>query len=164
MTPYPISPIFKSDKGYKGEANSYLDSLTQKIIPEIIKEKNIIPEYFCISGYSLGGLFSIYSMFKTNIFTRFVSCSGSLWYPGFIHYVYNHKMIVNPSKIYLSLGDKEKNTKNKIISTVEAKTLELNKYFLSLDLTTKFEFNVGNHFQDANERVARGIKWIMESK
>lgn len=35
-----------------------------------------------IAGYSLAGLFALYALYKTDVFTRVASMSGSLWFPG----------------------------------------------------------------------------------
>lgn len=67
-------------------------------------------------------------------------------------------------KIYLSLGDKEKHAKNIFLSNVEEKTLEIYNCFKSKVNEVYFEFNEGNHFQNSNERIAKGISFILDDK
>ena len=67
-----------------------------------------------------------------------------------------------PDKIYFSLGDKEANTRNPILKTVEDNTRELSEYFKNLGSEVKFELNKGNHFTDIILRSAKGIKAILD--
>lgn len=165
MTPWECPPIYKGDSNYKGCADDYLELIENKIIPKIqefIKDeirKEI--DYFGIAGYSLGGLFALYSGYKTNRFKRIASASGSMWYPNFVEYVKKNEISKNIDKIYFSLGNKEKNSKIEILKTVEDKTKEICNY-LSKNINTTYEENQGNHFQDSILRMAKGIKWILE--
>ena len=86
MTPWKAEAVASWDSGYEGKADEYIESLTQRIIPEVIVRYSLCPSFIAIAGYSLGGLFALYSMYRTDIFTRFASVSGSLWYPGFAEY------------------------------------------------------------------------------
>ena len=118
-------------------------------------------EYWVLAGYSLGGLFALYSGYKTDLFKRIVSASGSMWYPNFEKYVKENEISKNIDKIYFSLGNKEKNSKIEILQTVEDKTREIQE-FLSKNIETLYEENKGNHFKDGVLRMAKGIKWILE--
>ena len=66
------------------------------------------------------------------------------------------------NKIYFSLRNRESKVKNQILSTVEKNTVELEKLYNSRGIQTVYEENQGNHFQDADLRMAKGIKWILE--
>ena len=66
-----------------------------------------------------------------------------------------------PDKIYFSLGDKEANTRNPILKTVEDNTRELSEYFKNLGSEVIFELNKGNHFTNTSLRSAKGIKAIL---
>ena len=83
-----------------------------------------------------------------------------MWYPNFVEFVKENEISKNIDKVYLSLGNKEKYSKNAILKTVEDKTKEI--YNILGSINKAFEENEGNHFQDANIRVAKGIKWILE--
>ena len=165
MTPWKCPSLYKGDSSCGGYADKYLELIENKIIPkvqEFIKnklQKEI--EYYGIAGYSLGGLFALYSAYKTDVFKRIASASGSMWYPNFAEYVKANEISKNIDKIYFSLGNKEKNSKIKILKTVEDKTKEIYDY-LSNNINTIYEENEGNHFQDEILRMAKGIKWILE--
>ncbi len=158
MTPYPIPSLFEGDKECKGKADEYISFLINEIVPRVKENIKAKPKYLALSGYSLGGLFSIYSMYKTDIFSRYVSGSGSFWYPNFLEFVTENNYLKKPEKIYFSLGNKEKNSKNVTLSTVENKTLKLVEHYRKLKVENIFEFNEGGHFKDNYLRIARGIK------
>lgn len=162
LTPYQAESIFKNEKDFGGNAKSYLDFLVNNLIPKIKNEKNINSEENYLVGYSLAGLFSLYSIFETNYFNKIASISGSLWYPNFDSFVKNSEVLQGFCKIYLSLGDKEKHAKNKILASVEDKTLEIMELLKVKGNDIYFEFNEGNHFQNANERTAKGIAYLLE--
>lgn len=165
MTPWYCKSLFKGDTECNGKADEYIKLLENNIIPEInkkLKSIEIQTKYYILAGYSLGGLFSIYSLFKTKLFSRIVSGSGSFWYPNIIEYIKGNDFLNNPNKVYLSLGNKEKNTKNEVMSKVEENTLELTNILKNRNIETKFEFNQGGHFADSNLRIAKGLKWILE--
>ena len=107
MTPYAIPPISPNDTPCSGEADEYLRILTEKIIPASEEHIQGNPEWRAITGYSLAGLFAIYSLYKTDIFSRAASMSGSLWYPDFKEYIFNHELKRMPDYIYFSLGNKK---------------------------------------------------------
>ena len=81
MAPWDIPPISKNDTPCTGGADSYLDLLLSKIIPEAERQLRGTPVWRGIAGYSLAGLFAVYAMYQTGAFSRIASMSGSLWFP-----------------------------------------------------------------------------------
>ena len=86
MTPWFAPKLNKNDVDCLGKADDYIKLLINKIIPQVeeyIDNKlKIKAEYYAIAGYSLGGLFAVYSAYKTDIFTKIASASGSFWFPN----------------------------------------------------------------------------------
>ena len=109
-----------------------------------------------IAGYSLAGLFALWSSCETYIFKGAASCSGSLWFPGWVDYLEGHK--INAELVYLSLGDREEKTRNLIMAQVGDNTRAL-----AQRLGIEVVWNKGNHFKDAEERLAAGIAWRIDS-
>ena len=161
LSPWAIPPVYKNDEPFMGGADAYLETLTVKIIPEIIGELGSEPAYIALTGYSLAGLFAVYAMYRTDRFARIASASGSMWFPGFMDFVKTHKPAAFPEKLYLSLGDKEARTRNQVMSTVEQNTGALFDHYKSLGIEAVFEMNPGNHFQNAAQRMAKGIVWLV---
>ena len=161
MSPWYMPSIYSKEKSFSGGADEYLKLLIEEILP---KAKELIEgesKFTGIAGYSLAGLFAVYAMYKTDIFERIASMSGSLWFSDFIEYCKGNEYKRLPDKIYFSLGDKETNTRNPVLKTVQDKTIELSEYFKSLGSEVIFELNPGNHFTDTILRSAKGIKAIL---
>ena len=165
-TPWYSKKINKYGEEFLGKADEYIQVLLDEIIPEIKKyiEENLKVKIknYTIAGYSLAGLFAIYASYKTNIFSRIVSASGSLWFPKFVDFVKENKISSNVEKIYFSLGNKESKVKNQILASVEKNTKEIEEIYKKQGIKTIYEENEGNHFKDASLRLAKGIKWILE--
>ena len=64
-------------------------------------------------------------------------------------------------KTYLSLGDKESKTKNKIMSTVGER---IRMQYECLRNDHILEWNVGNHFAQPDIRTAKGFSWLIASE
>lgn len=161
LSPWHCPPIYKNDFPFTGGADEYLKLLLSEILPrtmELIKDK---PSRICIAGYSLAGLFSLYALYKCDVFDRAASISGSLWFPEFKEYVLENPMKHQPDKIYLSLGDKESRTRHPILQTVQENTEIIAKHYRGLNIDASFELNPGNHFKDAEIRSAKGIMAIV---
>lgn len=166
MTPWFAPKLNKNDVDCLGKADDYIKLLINKIIPQVeeyIDNKlKIKAEYYAIAGYSLGGLFAVYSAYKTNIFTKIASASGSFWFPKFVDFAEANNISSKVNKIYFSLGNKESKVKNQTLATVQENTIKLEKIYSSKGIQTIYEENEGNHFKDATLRMAKGIKWILK--
>ncbi len=86
--------------------------------------------------------------------------SGSVWFPDFLNYVTENIDKIHSKKIYLSLGGKENNTENKLLSTVLDNTRKLKTYLEERNIVF-FEINRGGHFADSGKRLAKAIRWIV---
>lgn len=165
LTPWESLPLYQNETKYLGNASSYLKEIEEDFLPQIedFITKTLKKEisFYVLAGYSLAGLFAFYSSFKTNKFRRIVSASGSLWYPNLMEFVRNNRISNNIDKIYFSLGNKEANTKNKLLSTVMENTKEICNY-VSKEISTIYEENEGNHFKDETLRIAKGIRSVLE--
>ncbi len=158
LSPWYAKKLFKGDKDCGGHADEYLEKV-KMICNELIEDGFEV----LIAGYSLAGLFALYSAYNTDLFKGVVSASGSLWFPHFIDYTKNNKLAPSLKDIYLSLGDKESHVKNTQLQTTETNTLFLYEYYKSLGLNIFFEFNEGNHFKDSTLRLTKGIKWMIDN-
>lgn len=163
MSPWESPPLFKGDTPCTGGADAYLATLTGEILPEILSRLSAAPSFLALAGYSLAGLFAVYATYRTDRFSRIASASGSFWFPGFLDFAREHEPTRRPERVYFSLGDKEAKTRNKILRTVEDNTRALYARYENAGVNTVFELNPGNHFQDAPERMAKGIAWILRA-
>lgn len=161
MAPWDIPPIAENDTPCTGGADDYLRLLMEKILPEAEKEVKGRPLWRGIAGYSLAGLFAVYSIYQTDLFSRVASMSGSLWFPGIKEYIFSHEMKRKPDHMYFSLGDRESRTRNRFLKCVQQNTEEIQAFYRKKGIDTMFQLNPGNHYKHAVERSAAGISWIL---
>lgn len=164
MTPWGCPPIFPSEGAYGGHADRYLNWMEMELIPEVERSLWGNISYRAIAGYSLAGLFAIYALWKTECFDCGASMSGSLWYPDFLAFIEKHEPVKRPSCLYLSLGDRESRTRQPLMKTVGTCTGAMARHSEELGIPTFFEYNPGNHFQHPEERIAKGIRWILKNR
>ena len=157
------TPEIRNNRYNFGGADEYIYQLTGEILPAILSKLPESPEFTAIAGYSLAGLFALYAAYKTDVFSRVASVSGSLWFPDFTKFVQSHDFAKQPEIIYLSLGESEAKTRDKNLSSVHENTEFLADLYKSHGITTIFELNPGNHFTDTIGRTAKGIKKIIDT-
>lgn len=160
LSPWAAGNLFKYSEMFTGGADAYLQFLTQQVLPQAEAGLNGIL-WRGLAGYSLAGLFTVYALYKTNLFNRAASMSGSLWYPGFKDFSVKNALRKVPDYLYLSLGDKEARTRNQYLKTVQQCTEELAAHYSSLGINTCYELNPGGHYRDIIKRSAAGIKWLL---
>lgn len=162
LSPWKAPAVFSGEADFEGEADGFLDMLTGKIIPRAEAEIAGKIPWRGIAGYSLAGLFAIYSLFRTDMFSRAASVSGSLWFPDFKKYILSNELQRLPECVYFSLGNKECKTGNPYLKTVQSSTEEIAAFFKSQNINTVFQLNPGGHYTDTVARSAAGIRWILE--
>ena len=161
MAPWDSPAAFKNGESFTGGADDYLRLLVEEIIPRAEKELVGPPAWRGIAGYSLAGLFALYAIYRTDVFSRVGCMSGSLWFPGFKEYVFSHEPKRRPDCIYFSLGDKEAKTRNPVLKTVQENTEEIRTFYQNKGIDTVFHLNPGNHFVQGIERTVAGIQWLL---
>jgi hypothetical protein len=161
MSPWPAGRAFKGGMDFTGGADEYLKILVNEIIPAAEKFLGLAPRYRVIAGCSMAGLFAVYAFFRTDVFARGVSVSGSLWYDKFSDFMAENSLRRVPEKFYFSLGDREAKTRNQRLAAVEDKTRAARELFAAAGAETVFQLNPGGHFDDVAERLSRGIGWIL---
>ena len=161
MAPWDNPAAFKNGEPFTGGADDYLRLLVEEIIPRAEKELPGPPAWRGIAGYSLAGLFALYAIYQTDVFSRVGCMSGSLWFPGFKEYIFSHEPKSRPDCIYFSLGDKEAKTRNPLLKTVQENTEAIRNFYQGMGIDTVFQLNPGNHFVQGTERAAAGIRWLL---
>lgn len=161
MSPWAIPPISKNAAPCTGGADEHLRLLTEAILPKAERTLSGEPVWRGLAGYSLAGLFAVYALYKTDLFARAASVSGSLWYPDFLEYARTQEMKRTPERLYFSLGDREQNTRNPYLKTVQENTQALEAFYRSRGIRTIFQSNPGNHYANSAMRTAAGLLWLL---
>lgn len=151
LSPWEAPPVFGKD-GFGGQAEE-----TLKKILELTVDKSKI---YYIGGYSLAGLFALWSAYQTDIFKGVAAASPSVWFPEFTDYMRAHD--VKTESVYLSLGDREEKAKNPVMASVGDRIREAEVILSDKGIKEILEWNPGNHFTDAGLRTAKAFAWLMK--
>ena len=161
MTPWAAEGVFKKAKPFGGQAVSFLDKLTNEIIPEEEKSLGVEDAERTIMGVSLSGLFAVWAGFNTDAFTNIISISGSLWYDGFTEWMNEHTPSLQVKKVCMLLGEKEKNAKDKRMATMEVRTHAAAEILKSKSqAAVTFELVEGTHFSPILPRLERAFEMV----
>ena len=97
-------------------------------------------------------------------FQRIGAVSGSFWFPGLLDYVDQQlrRGAVGLTHAYLSLGDREARTPNPQIMHVRENAEFLASKLESAEITSTFELNRGNHFQNVEGRMQKALDWLVK--
>ena len=150
LSPWPAPAVFK-DAAFAGQAN-----LTLSQIQDVCRKD----ARYVIGGYSLAGLFALWSAFQTDMFAGVAATSPSVWYPDFIPFAQTHP--IHCSAVYLSLGDREPKTRNRAMAAVGDCIYQCKDLIAAQHVACTLEWNSGNHFQDADLRTAKAFAWVLE--
>jgi hypothetical protein len=163
LTPWPAEGVFKKAKPFGGKAAAFLNRLTLEIIPEAERDLGVKDAERTILGVSLSGLFAVWSAFNSDAFTNIISISGSLWYDGFVEWMNGQTLSPQLKKVCVLLGEKEKNSKEKRMATVEERTLAAaNVLKTKSQAAVLFELVEGTHFSPIMPRMERAFEVVYE--
>lgn len=161
LTPWPAEGVFKKAKPFGGKAATFLNKLTHEAIPHTEKDLGIEDAERTLLGVSLSGLFAVWSAFNTDAFTNIISISGSLWYDGLVEWMQEQTPSPQLEKVCMLLGEKEKNAKEKKMSTVEERTLvAANILKEKTNAFVTFELVEGTHFSPIMPRLERAFEVV----
>ena len=161
LTPWEM-PLLRGKGNFGDGATRTLEFIKNDLIPALSEYTNTENKEikYILGGYSLAGLFSLWSGYQTDVFEGIAAVSPSVWYKKWIKYVEAGKPL--SEKIYLSLGDTEEKTKHQILSKIGE---NIRKQYEILEnsgnVKTVLEWNEGNHFKNPDIRTAKGFLWVM---
>ena len=148
-------------ESFTGGADDYLRLLTGTLLPAVEDCLPGPPGWRGIAGYSLGGLFALYALCRTEAFHGAASVSGSLWFPGIVEYLTEHEMSPGVCRVYLSVGSREARTRNPLMRPVRQNAEAVEALCRERGIRTTFVLNPGNHFFQPARRTAAGIAWLL---
>lgn len=157
LTPWK-APGLKTGE-FAGKAQAFLDILSSDIIVNVESSLRISRPERYICGVSLSGLFALWASCRKDIFYGVASVSGSFWYDGFIEWISENRPFAD--KFYFSLGEKEKESKNPRLASVDSATKHIFGLMNVAGATASFEYNEGNHFGPLIDRIEKAITKIL---
>ncbi|SNU08134.1 hypothetical protein SAMN06297422_11571 [Lachnospiraceae bacterium] len=154
------APAAYGDGEFGGGAEETLKELIDIINAEVLQGRDISEVNLYIGGYSLSGLFALWSVYQTDIFKGAAAVSASVWFPGFYDYISNNT--IHARSVYLSLGKKEEKTRNTLMASVGNVMRDIYS-LISQEIDAIMEWNDGNHFKEPDLRMAKGFSWLINS-
>lgn len=177
FSPWCAPRVFAKGPNFGDGAQKTLDALINQVVPWTESELSVPPAYRVLVGYSLAGLFSLWASVSQQVacdcqpddtpiptFQRIGAVSGSFWFPGLLEYV-DQQLIggtVSLTHAYLSLGDREARTPNPQIMHVRENAELLASKLRDAGITSTFELNRGNHFQNVEGRMQKALNWLVK--
>lgn len=159
LSPWTAPPVF-GDEPFGNGAGETLDYLEKSLIPELQdKFGNDLP--IILGGYSLAGLFTLWSTYKSDCFNSVAAVSPSVWFPGWLDFIDSRFPFAK--SIYLSLGKKEEKTRNRTMSAVGDNIRRQYEILKGSGINCTIEWNEGNHFTEPEIRTAKGFAWCINS-
>ena len=175
FSPWCAPRVFAKGPNFGDGAQKTLDTLINQVIPWAESELSEPPAYRALVGYSLAGLFSLWAGVSSQpgaphvdapaaTFQRIGAVSGSFWFPGLLDYVDQqfNGGAVGLTHAYLSLGDREARTPNPQIMHVRENAEFLANKLENAGITSTFELNRGNHFQNVEGRMQKALDWLVK--
>ena len=174
FSPWYAPRVFAKGPNFGDGAQKTLDTLINQVVPWAESDLTEPPAYRVLVGYSLAGLFSLWAGVTqagvshvdvpTPTFQRIGAVSGSFWFPGLLDYVDQQLNggAVGLTHAYLSLGDREARTPNPQIMHVQENAELLASKLESAGITSMFELNRGNHFQNVEGRMQKALDWLVK--
>ncbi|MBP5767210.1 MAG: esterase [Clostridia bacterium] len=150
LSPWNAPPVFGKNGFGDGAA---------KTLDQILQHCGDRSKTYFIGGYSLAGLFSLWAAFQTDLFEGVAAASPSVWFPGFSDFVKANN--INCGSVYLSLGDREEQTRNPVMATVGDRIRDIHETLSERGVECVLEMNEGNHFKDADLRTAKAFSWLL---
>ena len=160
LPPWEAEAVF-GEEAFGDGAQGTLDFITGSLIPEITAGSK--PMIY-VGGYSLAGLFALWAAYQTDAFAGIAAASPSVWYPGWIDFAEARE--IKAPVVYLSLGKKEEKVRHPLMKTVGDNIRRLYEIVSGgpSNRSCTLEMNPGNHFVDADLRMAKGFAWVLEKK
>lgn len=131
-------------------------------LKEVLKLCQDSSKNYYIGGYSLAGLFALWTSCQTDRFEGVAAASPSIWFPGFVEYMKENRS--RCSTVYLSLGDKEEKVRNPVLSGVGDCIRETYALLKEQGVNCTLEWNKGNHFREPDIRTAKAFMWVLGNR
>lgn len=164
-TPWPAPALSKKTEPFAGGAPALLAWLENDLRPAVCERFAVDPsaDRHLLLGYSLGGLTALWAVYERSAFGGCASCSGSLWYDGFLAYALARKPRED-ARVYLSLGKSEEKARNPRMAAVGDATRAIAAR-LAADQrpgASELVWHEGGHFTQVPARMAAAIGWLMK--
>lgn len=175
LTPWTADPVFKREKPFGGKAAAFLRILEDDIMPEVERTLGFVhsgsmshedqsPIKRYLVGISLSGLFALWAAHCSDSFAGIASISGSFWFPHLEKWVQSNQLSNAVHKVYISLGDREKDTRNRAMASVEVNTVSIVSHLRTAAADVDYRLEEGTtHFSPIIPRLDAALDSLLGS-
>jgi predicted alpha/beta superfamily hydrolase len=148
-----------------GGCDKFMQFINEELIPYVDKNFRVVPNERTLVGYSFGGLFGFYSLFKSpQTFSRYLLISPSLWWDNKLAFNWEKEYAEKASDIkanmYLTVGGEETYMKPPLTNMIDL--LKSHNY---ADLLMTYEETPGRtHFSVFAPAFTKGVKELFAEK
>ena len=154
MTPWKAPAVKEGEFG--GRASQFLDRLKGDIFFNLENSLQIRNPKRYLMGLSLSGLFTIWAAIMKPLFEGVASISGSFWYDGFAEWLLKQEKL-QCVRFYISMGEKEKETKVKRFASIEEDTMKVVETLILKGAEVAFEVTEGGHNSPVLPRIEKSV-------
>jgi len=154
MTPWKAPAVKEGEFG--GRASQFLDRLKGDIFFNLENSLQIRNPKRYLMGLSLSGLFTIWAAIRKPLFEGVASISGSFWYDGFAEWILKQGEL-QCVRFYISMGEKEKETKVKRFASIEEDTMKVVETLMLKGAEVAFEVTDGGHNSPVLPRIEKSV-------
>lgn len=157
LTPWPAPALRPGEEDFSGGGDNFLREWIDETLPRMDEVLGYTPRRRFTAGYSLGGLFALYAVTKSRLFSGCACMSGSLWYPGWVDYLRALPEEILPEALYFSLGKKEGNTHHPVMRNINDGMAQTIRCFEARGVPCEMVWQPGGHFQQVDARIRAGF-------
>lgn len=154
LTPWNAPGV--KDGEFGGHASQFLDRLKDDLFFNLENSLRIRKPRRYIMGLSLAGMFSVWSAVRKSLFEGAAAVSGSFWYDGFAEWL-QKKTDLECVRFYISLGEKENETKVKRFANIEEDTMKVVETLMAKGADVTFEMTEGGHNSPIIPRIEKAL-------
>ena len=156
---------FSVDGIQSGGGKGFLTVIQNEIIPFIESEYKASKDERTYSGFSLGGLFGLYAMFKQpELFDHYIIGSASIWYDNKIiiksENLYSEKHKNIKAKLFMAVGEQEEEINSGMVrNMLELASLLKSRNYPGLQIKAEI-LDGENHMTATSRSFLQGLKFI----
>ena len=154
MTPWKAPAVKEGEFG--GRASQFLDRLKGDIFFNLENSLQLRNPKRYLMGLALSGLFTIWAAIRKPLFEGVASISGSFWYDGFAEWLLKQEEL-QCVRFYISMGEKEKETKVKRFASIEEDTMKVVETLMLKGAEVALEVTEGGHNSPVLPRIEKSV-------
>lgn len=158
LTPWKAPAVKEGE--FAGQASQFLERLKDDLFFNLENSLQIRKPKRYLMGLSLAGMFAVWCALRKSLFEGVASISGSFWYDGFTQWLEKQDEL-KCVHFYISLGEKENETKVKRFANIEEDTMLVVETLMAKGAEVTFEMTEGGHNSPIIPRIEKSLSSLL---